>query len=208
MPIPRTSSRFFVELDEGFANVADVVVGIDPAGDGQADQLHGRRRIGKHNGAYLHGPDAELPEEGDDQGLPRELLPRDMGQKTGGIHIDGVASDGFDDGDSLFGEHIAEQPRLSGAKGEVVLLDDVFESLSHGFEVPTRKPPVGAEALVEDETVADGRKELPLLPEGNKAADIDEGIFFAPTWYNRRPGKKPRGLSPSQAYPSDPAPAD
>ena len=84
-------------------HVVDVALGVGPARDRQADEVHRRRRLGpvrvppEHHRPDLAAADPALHVEGDGQRLARVLQRRDVRQERPRVEVDGVAADRPDD---------------------------------------------------------------------------------------------------------------
>src|SRR5262245_37808389 len=104
---PADAGPALIDLENGFDDVVDMALRIDPARNCEAQQLM-PGAFAEHHGADLHGSDSSLPIEFDGQRLRRKLLPGNMRQHPGAIDVDGVAAGGFDDRDARVGDVAAE----------------------------------------------------------------------------------------------------
>ncbi len=97
-------------LEDCLHYIVDVALGVDPAGDGQAHQLHGSWRFlpalgitaAEHHGADLDRADSGLAIELHHQRLAGQLQRRDLGEKGGSIDVNGVAAGRLHDGNAAW----------------------------------------------------------------------------------------------------------
>src|SRR5918996_2275177 len=126
-------------------DVVDVRLGVDPARDGQADELHWCGRLGpvgmepEHDRADLAAADAALTVEGAGQGLARVLEWRDVREQGGGVQVDRVPADRLHAWDPGLHQRLAEVRGRANPVAQVVLLDDLAQSGGHGLQVPPGK---------------------------------------------------------------------
>ena len=94
---------------DGHKGVCDIIqmrLGVNPAWDGQANELKAGIDdltcfgvgLRKHDGADLDRADAALKVKGSRQGLPGEVGLGNVRQEGASIHVNGMPARGFDDG--------------------------------------------------------------------------------------------------------------
>lgn len=166
-------------LDDSLDDVIDMALGVDTAGDGESDEFHGRRlsAAAEHDTADFDGADTGVAVERADDGLSGELGGGDVWAEVLGVDVDGVSSGRFDDLDSGSEEFFAEVFGAADAVLEIILVDDFFEALGHGFEIAACEASVGEEAFGEDEEFVGLSDEFGVA-EQEQSADIDEAVFL------------------------------
>ncbi len=141
---------------EALDNVVDVALGVDAAGDGEAQKLLVRRLLAavglpaEHDRSDLDPADPARHVQRHGQRLSRVVQRRDVGEKRLRVDVDGVPADRLDDRHAQLGEGLAEVAGRGHAVLQVVLVDDLLQPHGDGLQVASRQSPVGRKALRED----------------------------------------------------------
>ncbi len=164
-------------------HVVDVALGVGPARDREADEVHGRRGLGpvgvppEHDGADLAAADPALVVEGDGQRLAGVVERRDVGEEGPGVEVDGVAADRPDDGHARLRQRLAEIGGAGDPVAQVVIVDHLAQALGDRLEVAAGEAAVGREALGEDEEIAALLGQA-VVVHRQPAADVGEAVLL------------------------------
>src|SRR5258708_5181640 len=89
----------------------------------------------EHHRTDFHAPYAGVPVERHDQRLSGKLAGRDMRAKRGGVNVNGVSTGRLDDLNARRQQLLADVLGAANAVAEVILVQDLLKTLSHGFQV-------------------------------------------------------------------------
>lgn len=149
--------------------------GEDPAGEGQAQQLHGGQALAAvgvallGEGAALHAADAAADVQGAGQGAGGVLLLGDVGDEVQAVQMRAQAAAGGDDRDAVGVQLVHGVLDELGSLGDHVHVHGLVKAHRHGLHLPDGHAAVGQKALEHGDQVLHG-VEQGLVPHDDGAA--------------------------------------
>src|SRR4051812_15333392 len=140
------------DFQDDLDNVVDVALGVDAAGDRQADQVHLCGR-GEHECPDFYRTDSTFQIQFCRESYAGKLVRGNVREKGARVEIDGVAARRLDDGNSVACDVIAEVGGGGYAVAQVVLFEGFLHADGDGFEIASGEAAVGGISLGENEQV-------------------------------------------------------
>ena len=161
-----------------------MALGIHPPGKREPDKferrgflLPGPRVLPKHDAAQFHRPDAAFQIHFVDQGDPRILQRRNVGQEPPRVEVDGVCARGLDQGQPQFQKFFFDVFHRCVAVNLVFHFQRFEKAHRDHLQVPARQPPVGRKPFGQNQQVLELFRPL-IVVTREEAADIGEAVLF------------------------------
>ena len=126
-------------------HVVDVALRVRAPGNGKPHELHRGGSFGavglkaEHDAADLAAADTTGLVERNGQGLSGKQVRGDVGQERPGVEVDGVTTDGLNDGHACGEQRVAQVRRGADPVAQVVVLHDFFQSLRDRLQIAARR---------------------------------------------------------------------
>ena len=160
-----------------------MALGVDPARESQAHQLHVSRNFtpvrppAEHDRTDLDRAHAAGQVQRQRERPGRVLAARDVGQHVQGVNIDGMAAGGQHDRHAGRGQLLPQVFDRADAVAQVVLIQRFKQPDGDGFEIISGQPAVGHKALGQDQLVLAGLGQIVVI-EGQETADIGHAVLL------------------------------
>ena len=160
-----------------------MALGVGPAWYREAYEIERRGHLGavwlqaEHDRSDLARPDPPGLVQRNGERLTRIGERLDVGEQGTSVEVDRVPADGPHHGDARRDEGVAEVGRRLDAVAQVVVVDDLGQTLGDGFEVAAGESAVGGEALGEDQDLAAALGQL-RVAHREPPADVGEAVLL------------------------------